>query len=105
MYGQDHLNERLSAIDRLGEIREDSPEYITSAFMTEMWEGMVFRYCACVTEGVYHIIGRYDEGISLEKIRRYALSPSSDGGTAWRFSPTFDFGDENGFWQARSCPG
>ena len=83
VYGKENLNGRLNAIGRMGEIHEESPEYFAASFLAEMWERAVCQYCTCVAEGIYHIIGRYEEGVTLEKIRRYALSPSSDGGTAW----------------------
>ena len=90
---------------RLSEIHEERPEFPTVSFLSEMWERMVYRYGICVSEGVHYILSRYDEGVTLEEIRRYALAPNGQGGTAWRFTPIFDFDDEDGFWRSVILPG
>ena len=58
----------------------------------------------CVSEGAHYILGRYDEGVTLEKIRRYALAPHGVGGAAWSFTPIFDFDAESGFWKSVILP-
>ena len=39
-----------------------------------------------------------------KKIRRYALAPDGQGGTAWKFTPIFDFDDSQGYWQSVILP-
>ena len=58
------------------------------------------QYNACVAEGVHYILGKYDEGITFEKARRYALAPNSKNQTALRFTPIFDFNRPGGFWRS-----
>ena len=60
---------------------------------------MIFQYNICVAEGIHYIIGQYDEGVTFDKIKRYALTPGPGGGTAWRYTPVFDFDSAEGFWQ------
>ena len=88
-YGLEHLSERLDAIDRLNDIHDECPEFFTAAFLSETWERMVHQYNACVTEGIHYILGKYDEGITFEKVRRYALAPNSKNHTTWQFTPIF----------------
>lgn len=57
----------------------------------------MYQYGVCVSEGAHYILGRYGEGVTLEKIRRYALTPSGSGGAAWLFAPISDFVGESGF--------
>ena len=63
-----------------------------------------FQYNACVVEGVHYILSKYDEGVSFEKIKRYALAPDGHGGTAWKFTPIFDFDHDEGFWKSVILP-
>ena len=100
MYGEEHLSERLNAIDRLNDIHDECPEFFTARFVSETWERMMYQYDACIAEGIHFILGQYDEGITMEKIRRYALSPDANNSTAWKFTPIFDMGDPQGFWQS-----
>ena len=65
-YGSEHLNERLNAIDRMSEVHEECPEFHTVNFMTEMCKRAVYQYGVCVSEGFHYILGRYDEGVTLE---------------------------------------
>ena len=83
IYGEEHLNERLDAVDRLNEIREEFPEFPTANVLVGTWGRMVFQYDACVSEGVHFILSRYDEGITFEKTRRYALAPDRAQEKAW----------------------
>ena len=99
-YGHEHLQERLEAVDRLNDIRDECPEFFTASFLSETWERMVHQYNACVSEGVHYILGMYDEGITFEKVRRYALAPNSKNQTAWQFTPIFDFDHPDGFWRS-----
>ena len=103
-YGSEHLGERLDAIDRMSEIHEECPECFTVSFLSEMWERMMFQYNACVVEGIHFILAKYDEGVTFEKIRRYALAPDGAKGTAWKFTPIFDFADASGFWKSVIIP-
>ena len=105
VYGPEHLTDRLGEIDRLNEIREECPEFVTVSPLSEIWERVVSQNCVFFAEGVHFILGRYGEGATLEHIIRYALSPDGDGGKAWKFTPIFDFDDENGFWKKRDSPG
>ena len=98
VYGEEHLNERLNAIDRLGELHEECPEFFTLSLISEMWERMTYQYTSCVTGGIHYFLAKYDEGITFAKIKRYALVPDGSGGTAWRFAPIFDFNIDDGFW-------
>ena len=104
-YGAEHSAERLNAIDRQIEIHEERPEYFTVTFLSDMWERMVYQYNVCIAEGIHFILVRYDEGVAMEKIRRYALAPDGQGGTAWKFTQIFDFDDDRGFGSALSCRG
>ena len=58
VYGDEHINERLNAKDRLGEIHEECPEYFTVAFLSELRGRMVYQYNVCVEEGVRFSLGR-----------------------------------------------
>ena len=60
----------------------------------------MYQYDACITEGIHFILGQYDEGITMDKIRRYALAPDANNSTAWKFTPIFDMDDPQGFWQS-----
>ena len=91
VYGADHLSERLNDADRLIEIHEECPEYFAATFLSEIWERMAYQYIACISEGIHFILGRYDEGVNLEEIRRYALAPDGQGGAAWKFTPHLRF--------------
>ena len=64
----------------------------------------MFQYNACIVEAIHFILDKYDEGITFEKIRRYALAPDGDKGTAWEFTRIFDFDDDNGFWESVNIP-
>ena len=103
-YGEEHLGERLNAIDRLNEIHEECPEYFTVAFIIETWGRMTFQYNACVAEWIHFILGGYDEGVTFGKIKRFALSPDQSNGEAWKFTPIFEFDSEPGFWKSVILP-
>ena len=102
--GMEHLADRLNAIGRLIEIHEECPEFFTVSFLSELWERMVYQYGVCVSEGVHFILGRYGEGATLEKIRRYALAPNGEGGASWKFTLIFDFDHDSGFWKSATLP-
>ena len=104
VYGEEHLAERMSAIERLSDIREDRPEFFTAAFVDEIWERMTYQYNMCVAEGIHYILGQYDDGVTFEEIKRFVLSPNSSGSTAWTFTPAFDFESPEGFWQMAALP-
>ena len=78
--------------------------FFTVAFLSEMWERLVSQYNTCVVEGVHYILGKYDEGITFEEIKRYAHAPDGKRGTAWKFTPIFDFDDDQGFWKSVILP-
>ena len=46
VYGQDHLNERLDAIERLIGVHDECPEFSASQFLSETWDRMVYQYDA-----------------------------------------------------------
>ena len=100
VYGEEHLNERLNAIDRMSDIHDECPEFSTASFLSETWERMVYQYDACIAEGIHYILGRYDEGVTFEKVKRYALAPDAKQGTSWRSTPIFDFDSSDGFWRS-----
>ena len=102
-YGAEHLTERLNAVGRLSGIHEEWAEFFTVSFLNEMWEMMGYQYGIGVSEGAHYILGRYDEGVTLAKIRMYAFATNGGWSTAWKFTPTFDFDDEDGSGKARSC--
>lgn len=104
VYGSDHLNERLNAIDRANEIHEECPEFTTVSFLSEMWERMISQYNAFVVEGIHFILATYDEGATFDKIKRYALAPDGKGGADWEFPPIFDFDNDSGFWKSVIIP-
>ena len=100
VYGSDHLNERLGAIDRMSDIRDECPEFFTAGLLTETWARMVYQYDACIAEEIHYTIGKYDEGVTFGKVKRYALAPDAKQGAAWRFTHIFDFDSEVGFWRS-----
>ena len=75
MYGEERMDDRPQATERLIEIHEDCAELPTSTFIAETWARMTFQYNICVAEGVRYIIGQYDDGITFGKLRRSALTP------------------------------
>ena len=87
VYGEEHLNDRMQAIERISDIHVDCPDFFAATFITETWGRMTYQYNICVAEGIRYIIGQYDEGITFDKIKRYALTPGPGGGAAWRFTP------------------
>ena len=88
----------------MNEIHEERPEFHTANFLTEMWGRMVYQYDICVTEGIHFLLSKYEEGISFDKIKRYALAPDGKGGTAWKYTPIFLFDHEDGFWRSVVLP-
>ena len=104
VYCDEHLSERIAAIERHSDIHEDFPEFSTSAFIAETWERMTFQYNMCVAEGIRYILSQYDDGVTFGKIKRFALTPNSNGSTAWTFTPVFDFDSSDGFWQMAILP-
>ena len=104
VYGSEHLNERLNAIGRMGEIHEACAEFPTVAFLIEMWERAISQQNACVVEGIHFVLAKYDECITFDKIKMYALAPDGKVGTAWKFTPIFDFGEDCGFWKSVIIP-
>ena len=65
---------------------------------------MMYQYNICVAEGIHYILGQYGEGLTFEKIKRYALTAGPGGGAEWRFTPVFDFDSVEGFWQMMVLP-
>ena len=100
VYGSEHLNERLDAIDRMSETHDECPGFSAASFLSETWKRMVYQYDACIAEGIHYVVGKYDEGVTLGKVKRYALAPDAKQGDAWRFTPIFDFDSEVGFWRS-----
>ena len=88
----EHLEDRLPAIDGLSGIRGDFPEFPTSTIIAVTRGRVAFRYNICVGEGVRYVIGQYDEFITFDILKRSALTPGSGCGEEWRYIPSFDFG-------------
>ena len=74
VYGDEHLSERMAAIERLSDIHEDFPEFPTSAFISETWGRMAPQYNICVAGGIRYILSHYDDGVTFGKINRSALT-------------------------------
>ena len=105
MYGEEHLGDRLQAIERSRDIHEDWPEFSTASLVAETWERAMYQYNISFAEGVHYITGEYDEGITFGKLQRFALTPGIDGGAAWRYAPVFDFDIAEAFWKMAALPG
>ena len=56
----------------------------------------ILQYDACIAEIIHYILGKYDEGGSFEKAKRYALETDAKHVATWRFTPIFDFDVEVG---------
>ena len=99
--GNEDANPPHQQVDR----HEDCPEFFTAPFIAETWGRMTPQYNMCVTEGIHYILGQYDDGVTFEKMKRFALTTGPNGGTAWRFAPAFDFYSPEGFWKTAFLPG
>ena len=75
MYGDEYKEDMLRSIGRLRDIHEDWPEFPTESLIAETWGRMTYQFNICVDEGIRYIVGRYDEGVTRDKIKRCALTP------------------------------
>ena len=73
--GEEHLQERLIAIDQLGEIHEERPDYPNASFVAEVWERVMYQYVSCVAEGVHFIVSQHDDGVTFGKIKKICTKP------------------------------
>ena len=104
IYGEEHLQERLSAIEKLGEIHEECPDYFTAPFIAEVWERMMHQYVTCVSEGVHFIVSQHDEGVTFDKLKRFGLIPGEGGGADWKYTPVLNLDSPGGFWATMIIP-
>ena len=65
---------------------------------------MIPQYNICVAEGIRYIIGQYEESVDFGEIERYELTPFTGGWAARKFTPSFDFDSDEGFWQMAILP-
>ena len=49
------------------------------------------------------MLSKYEEGISFDKIKRYALAPGGKGGTSWKHTPIFCLVMKMDFGEASCC--
>ena len=104
IYGEEHLQERIAAIEKLGKIHEECHDYFAAPFIAEVWARMMHQYVTCVSEGVHFIVSQHDEGATFDKIKRFATSPGEGGCAAWKYTPVFNLDPPGGFWETVIIP-
>ena len=49
-YGEEHLPDRPQSVERLGDIREEFPEFFSASSIAAIWGLIMFQYNICVSE-------------------------------------------------------
>ena len=102
-HGEEHLEERTHAIERMADIREDYPEFFASSIIAETWGRMTFQYSLCGWWDTLHSRPiRWRR--RFRKIKRFAIAPKLHGWAAWNLAPVFDFDIPDGSRQMVILP-